>query len=197
MKIIAVIVATICNVSTSSAFVMDTVKLLFVYGSKPKGPDEARWFGGMHGGHVSISYKDGYMSFIPTEVVHIFSKKHINSTFTIEKEDAFVFDTTGSRYSIFSIPINKKQKHMLDSILEARYKQATYDYAFFGFRCASSTYEIMSLAGILPVKSRKRMIYDYFYPKLLRREIMVLAKKNCWLVAYREGRETRKWEEDD
>lgn len=53
----------------------DSVLVLFVYGSKPLAANEEKWFGGIHGGHVSVQYKDKFISFIPNNGFHYFSKK--------------------------------------------------------------------------------------------------------------------------
>src|SRR5690606_17094252 len=51
------------------------------------------------------------------------------------------------------IPINNSQYNRLDSIMDRYLDSVPYDYAFLGFRCASSTYEILHKVGIMP-KSR-------------------------------------------
>jgi hypothetical protein len=149
---------------------LDTVRVLFVYGSKPKAKGEARWFGGIHGGHVSVQYGNKFASFVPDGKFHLIrSKKHINSTFITETGDRFVFDTTESRYLIVSIPVDSIQKRRLDSLVEKRLKTSPYDYAFIGMRCASAAYELLSGAGIYPKMSINKM----------SRKFLKNSGKNC------------------
>jgi hypothetical protein len=175
----------------------DSIQLLFTYGSKPIVDGEASWFGGLHGGHVSINYKGAYASFVPDGGVHVFAKKkHKQSAFMIEKDDDFVFDTSNARYLILTIHVTKGQARKIDSILRQRLFEAPYDYAFFGMRCASAAYEVLSNAGIYPKYSLRKMKYKYFYPKLLRKKLLKEAHTKGWHCYYRAGRKSRKWEKD-
>ena len=183
-------------ITSQSLFASDSIRVLFVYGSKPKVESENKWFGGIHGGHVSVEYKGAYISFLPDGSFHVVSKKKKHSTFVLETEGAFVFDTTLSRYLIITIPIDSIQQRSFDSIAAQRLDSVPYDYAFFGMRCASAAYEMLSSAGIFPKMGLKNMVKKYFYPKLLRKELLRKAKRNKWTIVYRPGRKTRKWEKD-
>ncbi len=174
----------------------DSVLVLFVYGSKPLTSGEEKWFGGIHGGHVSIQYKNKFISFIPNDGFHYISKKNKKSAFVIEEENYFVFDTTNSRYLIISIPVDSIQKAKLDSVCEQRLKDPVYDYAFIGMRCASAAYELLSAAGIYKTKRLGTLKRKYFYPKLLRKKMIKEAKLNHWHMVYRKGKTSRKWEKD-
>jgi hypothetical protein len=174
----------------------DTVRVLFLYGSKPKAKGEPRLFGGIHGGHVSVEYGSGYASFIPKGKLHIFNKDQFHSRFVTETANSFVYDTTDSRYMIMSIPVTAVQKRALDSVIAKRLRRSPYDYAFFGMRCASAAYEILSSAHIFPGISRHAMVRRFFYPKKLRKMMLREAKRNKWSIIYRPGKTTRKWESD-
>jgi hypothetical protein len=174
----------------------DTIKILFSYGSRPHAKGESRWFGGIHGGHVSISYYHQYASFVPNGDAHVFPKKKQASAFIIERDGQFIFDTTDSRYLILYIPADSQTIAKKDSILQCRLNKPGYDYALFGMRCASAAYEVMASAGLYPKYSRKKQVIKYFYPKLLRKKLLRQAKKNNWKMVYRPGRKTRKWEMD-
>lgn len=174
----------------------DSVLVLFVYGSKPLAANEEKWFGGIHGGHVSVQYKDKFISFIPNNGFHYFSKKNKKSAFVIEEENYFVFDTTNSRYLIISIPVDSSQKSKLDSVCEQRLKDPQYDYAFIGMRCASASYELLSAAGIYKKHRLGYLKRKYFYPKLLRKKLIKEANQNKWYMKYRKGKSSRKWEKD-
>ena len=175
----------------------DSIQLLFAYGSKPIAANEASWFGGLHGGHVSISYKGAFASFVPDGGVHIFAnKKHRQSAFIIEQDKNFAFDTLNARYLMLAIPVTKSQAHKVDSLLQARLLLAPYDYAFFGMRCASAAYEVLANAGIYPKYNLSKMIRKYFYPKRLRKQLLKEARSKGWYYYYRAGRKGRKWESD-
>lgn len=186
------IVLTSVNVSAH-----DTLKVLFVYGSKPLVKGESRSFGGIHGGHVSLKYKTAFASFVHEGKLHLFPKKKaLHSKFIVEKDRDFREDTSISRYVIISIPINDMQSKILDSILTQRLKNPSYDYAFLGFRCASSAYEVLSSAGIFKHYSYSRIKFKFFYPKRLRKYLLREAKKNQWPLFWRSGIKSRKWEKD-
>jgi hypothetical protein len=190
-------ILSIAFVCCSTLHAQDSIKLLFTYGSKPILDSEASWFGGLHGGHVSISYNSAYASFVPAGGVHVFAKKrHKQSAFIIEKDENFAYDTTNARYLILTIPVSKSQAHKVDSLLQQRLFDVPYDYAFFGMRCASAAYEVLSNAGIYPRYSIRNMSFKYFYPKLLRKQLLKEAHAKGWHYYYRSGRKSRKWEKD-
>ncbi len=179
------------------AYAQDTVHVLFVYGSKPAAKGEDKWFGGKHGGHVSIQYGNAFASFVPKGKFHLFSKKkQIHSKFVLETGGKFIYDTSDSRFVLISIPIDSHQRKSLDSVIARRLKRSPYDYAFFGMRCASAAYELLSSARIFPTMSRPAMIRRFFYPKKLRKLLLREASRKHWPVYYRPGRETRKWERE-
>ncbi len=177
-------------------FAQDTLKILFVYGSKPNAKGEPKMFGGIHGGHVSLKYKDAFASFIHVGSLHFFPCKSRHSDYIIERDNHFREDTSISRYVIVDIPITNEQAHALDSVISCRLKNPEYDYAFLGFRCASSAYEVLAAAGIVKHYSKRKIKLKYFYPKLLRKQFLRNAKKNHWKLTFRPGKTTRKWEKD-
>ena len=178
------------------AFASDSVYVLFVYGSKPKVNTESKWLGGIHGGHVSVSYNQAFISFVPHDGVRIFPRQSVNSAFVMETDGDFIFDTSRSRYMLLAFEIDSIQKHTLDSICRSKLDSAGYEYAFFGMRCASAAYDLLSVAGILPKMKRSKMIFKYFYPKLLRKQLLKKVKKENARIVYRPGRKSRKWEKD-
>lgn len=175
---------------------MDTLKILFVYGSKPLAKDEPKLFGGIHGGHVSLKYQQAFASFVHKGRLHLFPRKKIHSEYIIEKDKNFREDTSTSRYIIVDIPINDTQSKALDSVISQRLKHPGYDYAFLGFRCASSAYEVLASAGIFKRYSSTKIKLKFFYPKRLRKHVLKQAKKNHWHLFWRPGKATRKWEKD-
>lgn len=178
------------------AMSMDTLRVLFVYGSRPVSKDEDKWFGGMHGGHVSMSYQEGFASFVPKDGVQIFPRSKINSKFTCESGDHFVFDTTGSRYLIIGIPIDSLKHITLDSLIKAYLFESPYPYAFFGMRCASAAADLLQFAGLIEHTPKHRLWRQYFYPRQLRKILIKMARQNTWPMLYRKGRSSRRWERD-
>ncbi|HEY1045574.1 MAG TPA: hypothetical protein VGF79_03990 [Bacteroidia bacterium] len=190
---------TICVVFlflSFSAFASDSVYVLFVYGSKPKVNTESNWFGGIHGGHVSVSYNQAFISFVPHNGVRVFPRRTVNSAFVMETDGDFIFDTARSRYLLLAFEIDSNQRLTLDSICRSRLDSAEYEYAFFGMRCASAAYDLLSAAEILPKMKRRHMVFKFFYPKLLRKRLIKKAKKENARIFYRPGRKSRKWERD-
>lgn len=187
-----------CILSLQSLMAKDTLHVIFCYGSVPKANTETQWFGGLHGGHVSVGYQGRFISFLPNGDVQVFKSKEKEGVFELETEGNFVFDTTESRYAIFSIPVDSGVIQKFDSISKVKLDSAGYDYAFFGMRCASAAYDLLTLCSVpeFPMMDRKQMVKKFFYPKKLRKMFFKLAKQNHWYVYYRPGRKTRKWEKD-
>ena len=51
-KIFSLFIVIICH----NLCAQDTLRVLFVYGSKPNSKGEVKKFGGIHGGHISLQY---------------------------------------------------------------------------------------------------------------------------------------------
>jgi hypothetical protein len=176
------------------------LKVLFRYGSRPaRGYEktERPEFGGIHGGHVCLAIDSVAIGFDSPKGFHIFPrKKNIIGTFICEEEKEYMKDTITKKYAIVEIPISKEQYQNLKNIYTNYLNNPPYDYAFFGMRCASATYDVLSQIGIMENKSYSRNVMSNFYPKLLRRKIFHLAKENNYKVTRLKGRKTRRWEED-
>jgi len=107
-----------------------TIKVFFLYGSKPsKGYEKAekREFGGLHGGHVSIGIDSFVVSFHHVNGYHFFPH-HTNLKGVYERigTSEFVKDTTEEKYTTFVIPLDSSQ-----------YNNLQYLVLFYYF-CASS-----------------------------------------------------------
>lgn len=177
-----------------------TIKVFFLYGSKPAAgykDQESRYFGGKHGGHVTISYDSAVVGFVPYGAFHIIAhNKDRNSIFSFQYLDEFINDTADSKYTTFEIPVTDSQYVRIKQVT-ADYLSATpYDYAFIGMRCASAAYDILSMAGIFRHKSKFSNILSNFYPKKLRKKLFRLAKHSNYIVTQQNGRPSRKWEKD-
>jgi len=183
----------------------DTLHVRFLYGSKPK-PEhkkvQKRWFGGTLGGHVGIQYDSKrYLSFFFEGRAHIFQhNKQKNGRYALQTDSTFNFimdkDVDSVKSLSIYIPITRIQKEKFLSISDAYIKETPYDYAFFGVRCGSSTYDVLSQIGDLKHFSYFKMWSKIFYPKKLRWRLIRQAKKNKWLTIKKKGTHKRIWERD-
>lgn len=176
------------------------LKVLFRYGSRPaRGYEKIEHFdfGGIHGGHVCLGIDSVVIGFDSPDGYHIFPrKKNLKGVFLREDEHDYMKDTITKKYAVVEIPISDSQYGHLYRILTDYMNNAPYDYAFFGMRCASATYDVLSQIGIMEQKSYLGNVFSNFYPKLLRRKLFHLARKNNYNIIRLKGRKTRIWEED-
>jgi hypothetical protein len=202
MRMFMVILLAFCvELIFSQADTTHTMKVVFLYGSKPKFKHrkiEKHYFGGIHGGHVSIQVDDYDYGFEPlsTKGVHIFAKKKRASRFAarcLNNQSRYAGDT---KTATIIIPITHKQYSELNKINKCYCDTTPFDYAFFGMRCASTAQDILSQIGIVKKKKRFNNIVTTFYPKKLRKRLFKLAKKNNYTITRTEGRPSRKWERD-
>ena len=176
------------------------IKVHFLYGSKPnKGTKgtEMKYFGGKHGGHVSIEVDSVDVGFVPSGGVHIFSQKNNKkAAFADSRTRGLPVYPKGNKTAVFYIPLNRSQYERINAIHRSYLDTTPYDYAFLGMRCASATYDILAQLDLVNRYSRSKTSRKIFYPKILRKKLFVLAKKKGWEVVRQEGRPTRKWEKD-
>lgn len=198
--LIAILLTVKVSAQSDTAF-GDSVKIKvrFLYGSKPKKKykeTEKPWFGGIHGGHVSIEAGGYVVGFEPFGSLHIVSKSKLHSEFVSEPLEEWLQDTSTLKYTTIVIPISKAQYDSLLKIHEAYTASPPYDYAFLGMRCASATYEILGRIGVVAYKPNTKNVTVNFYPKKLRQKLLKLAKRKGYEVIRQEGRTTRIWEDD-
>jgi hypothetical protein len=187
-----------------NAHAQDSIKLHFIYGSRPLkkyNDTEKKWFGGILGGHVGIEGDSG--TFYSFEIIgknKIFNGKKNNSAYKIETADEFwsVMKTKEDsiKKTTVVLPVTSQQKQKFDSITSAYAKEVPYCYAVFGMRCGASTYEILAQMGILPQYSHFKTYMKIFYPRRLRKRLLAKAEQNNWNVIRKEGTPKRKWERD-
>lgn len=197
-----------CCIATETLFAQDStyIKVQFIYGSKPLKKyraTEKRWFGGLPGGHVGIETDSNrLLDFHHYKSFHVFNTaRHKHSRFLLRPANEFWsgFGCPGEtvKKATVVIPITQAQKHLLDSISNQYLASTPYDYALFGMRCASATYDILSQIGVTEHYSSLKNIYmKIFYPKKLRSRLLAQAKENGWAVIKQEGSCRRKWEQD-
>jgi hypothetical protein len=176
------------------------LKVFFRYGSVPEiGYEHIEYeeTGGLKGGHVSLGIDSLEIGFTNKNRINIFPKKtDHNGIFYWEYLKDFENQGLGKKYITFLIPLTMDQYQKLRGILMAYINNPPYDYAFFGMRCASATYEVLSQIGIMEPMSWRKNIRSNFYPRLFRRKMTELARKNGYTVIKVKGRRTRIWERD-
>lgn len=190
----------------SFAYAQDSnfLQVQFLYGSKPVKKyksTEKKWFGGILGGHAGIEDDEGnFYSFEISGRNKIFNGKPDNSVYKTETGNEFwnVMETKEDsiKTTTIIIPISRQQKQKFDSITSAYCKNVPYCYAVFGMRCGASTYDILAQIGILPRYSRFKTCMKIFYPRKLRKRLLLQAEKNNWTIIRKEGTPKRKWERD-
>lgn len=177
------------------------IKIHFKYGSKPVKDykkTESKYFGGIHGGHVTVEIGDSIYGFSPSGGgARIFARSsHSNGNFHLESALEYTFDSTGDKQTSITIPITKEQLHDLRIHVKNYLNKVPYDYAFFGMRCAASAHEMLSVAGIFKTRTKFFSIFYNFYPKKLRKRILDKAYEENYEIIHQIGREERKWEKD-
>lgn len=105
---------------------------------------EAKWFGGIMGGHVGVEKNDeGILHFIPDGAVHFVGQnKNRKSRYLVSNYVEF-YQIFGGKMNehkklIIAIPISQQQCVLFDSIATQYTQNVPYDYAFKGMRCASA-----------------------------------------------------------
>jgi hypothetical protein len=207
MKILLIITSLFFFLSAQEVLSQytDTLQVRFLYGSRPKPhhkKDQKRWFGGMLGGHVGIQYDSiYYLSFFYEGRVHLFQhKKNPNGRYDFQCRDTFNLimdkDVDSVKTLIIKIPITNEQKQKFRALSQQYINKTPYDYAFFGVRCGSSTYDVLAQVGVLERRSYFGTWFRTFYPRILRHKLIRLGKKNNWEMRTKKGTNNRIWERD-
>ena len=180
----------------------DSIRVHFKYGSRPgKGfkKVEKHWFGGIHGGHVSIETEEGVYGFGPKGKFHVVARRgedKRHSYFQYETMEEFCRDSVEKEYLTIILPVTRAQMDSLNALHHCHRENVPYDYAFLGMRCAASSYDVLADVGIVKKKSQKGTWWKYFYPRKLRNMMVKRAEKENWRMVFREGNHRRKWERD-
>lgn len=198
--LITTLLLSFCFVLIGQTDTTHFIKVHFLYGSKPLKKyksTEMKYFGGIHGGHVTIEVDSIDYGFSPSGRVHLFSQnRNCHSQFdgkhTHNKEPY----PKGNKVVSFIIPVSKAQYDQIHTIQTCYCSKVPYDYAFFGMRCAASAEDILGQIGIIKKKKRLGNIYTTFYPKKLRKRLFKQAEKKNYTIIKQDGRPTRKWETD-
>ena len=172
----------------------------FLYGSAPAkgfGKIEKKKFGGKKGGHVSIEAGDSIIGFQPKGTCHIIGeKKNANGYFKTVPKNIWAADTVAAKYTSIIIAVNEEQYACVKNTCDGYLQKAPYDYAFFGMRCAAASYDVLENTGLVKKRSHFSKWATFFYPQLLRRQLLKLAVKNNYAVVKHGGRVSRIWEKE-
>ena len=199
MQLIQLFFLLTFSMAANNAFSQDTVSVYFIYGSKPISKTESKWFGGKMGGHVGLGFsKDSVFHFNPNGKVGAFGNKKQPGRWIQSTESEFLctFGCDSNQILIVKIPISSEDRIAIRNKALQFIEQSPYPYAFFGMRCTSSCYHLLSQTQLFKTKSKSRMILNYFIPRKLRKELLKKAKKNGWKTTMRKGRSSRKWDHD-
>jgi hypothetical protein len=212
--------------------IVDSIRVLCLYGSIPAkgwqgkepmhGPNSM--LGRMvklHGGHVTIEYAhDKALSFQPVHydglggAGHLFSRskeKNFNACFRIYTEKRswnvlgnYYNNIDSLRRAVFIIPVTATQQHQLDSLATAYTQHTPYDYAFFGMRCASASYQFLKEAGLV-TEYKHHIWFNIFttrdfrnalYKDYVRNRDKDKDKGKGWRLETTRGSLSRQWEKD-
>jgi hypothetical protein len=178
-------------------FAQDTIVVNIAHGSKPykQFKEEPKTIGGKRGGHVVIQIDQfEYGFFFKGHRIHIFPhRRSRNGVFqkqTIKEWDALTKDKKVTK--IF-VPVTKEEKAKLLVFYNDNLKSPSYDYSFFGQRCASSVYNALKDVNKLEGGG---YVFHAFHPAQLRKTILKQNEKHKYRITVKQGSLKRKWEGD-
>lgn len=175
----------------------DTIVVSIAHGSKPnrKLGETERVIGGKKGGHVVVQIDEhAYGFFFEGYWIHIFPhRKNKNSLFQKHTLKEWNLLTDGKKVTNVFIPVTPEEKEQLLAFYTVNLKSPSYDYSFFGQRCASSVYN--ELKSLHKLKGGS-YLFNAFYPGELRKTILKQNDINNYKITVKEGSVKRKWEGD-
>ena len=189
--------AFIANQGIANDSLSYTIKINFLYGSKPaKGfkKSESKLFGGIKGGHVNIQAGDRVLDFMPGNNPLLPNKHNPTGGFRLNR--SIYWDTTNTKWTSIEVPVSPEQYSYLQRLFDSLSAKTPYDYAIFGMRCAAASYDVLSDIGLFKKIPNPKNISKHFYPKLLRKKVLKWAEENNYSIINKEGRQSRKWESD-
>jgi hypothetical protein len=175
----------------------DTVIVQIAHGSKPrkKYKEEPKTLGGKLGGHVVIQIGDSvYGFYFIGRRVHAFPHRK-NKSGLFHKNSLRDWSNTvkNKKLTCVFIPVTAEEKKQLLNFYHSNLIIPSYDYAFFGKRCAASCY--INLKSIHKMKGGS-YFFSAFYPKQFRKKLLRQSKKRGYRITVRPGSEKRIWEGD-
>ncbi|MDZ7880374.1 MAG: hypothetical protein U5L45_22040 [Saprospiraceae bacterium] len=176
----------------------DTAIIHFIHGSIPMKNCiySRKRLGGLLGGHVEIELSGRVYGFRLRQLpVHVFvNNDDFNSKYEVNPKEKWLKRTEYEKMTSIYLCINAAQKDKLQAILDTYLDKVPYDYAFFGKRCAASTVEVLSQAGIIAPLSDFENELAFLSPRPLRNTLLTLADKKGLLVVKKVGVDCRYWE---
>lgn len=190
-----------CSLLVESALMNRILHIHFIYGSVPVKEfrnTEETVPGGLLGGHIYLQAGHNVFGFEPFDKnkIHLFPRRKFNSTFTKEVYSSWIKNNKEKKLVSIEIPLSYETERYLNVLLENFHRKTPYDYAVFGMRCGSSTYQILSETGIFPVNSRFVAMIKIPFPRILRKKMLIMAKNNNYKVSRQQGNQKRMWEKD-
>jgi hypothetical protein len=191
------ILSIVFIIASFQLLAQDTIVVNIAHGSTPykQFKDEPKTIGGKRGGHVVVQidlFEYGF--FFKGHRIHIFphgrSKNGIFQKQTVKEWEALIKD---KKVTKIYIPVTKEEKAQLLAFYNNNLKSSSYDYSFFGQRCASSVYNELKEMNKLEGGS---YVFQAFYPAQLRRNILKQNEKNKYRITVKAGSLKRKWEGD-
>jgi hypothetical protein len=179
----------------------DSIRTIYVHilhGSRPDAPNEYKSIGGYRGGHVVTQVDTFVYGFnFRSRKIHTFPSRKNNSGI-FEKEGVVEWRSDKKKFKIttFAIDVSIAQHDSLQALYEKYLQGSPYDYAFFGMRCAASSYHMLGCVQVIEPCSRARSVRKAFHPKALRKRLVAMAEEKKFRIIVQKGSRTRKWEGD-
>ena len=187
---------------SANAQAPEILEVHFAYGYKGD-------YGGIHGGHVSVTFRGIEYGFFNQRAIYRYFPKKDKSKYLGAWRHSRINvyrRKNGDRYLIIKIPITPDQAAQFEQFVADEFRaedkegnmSTRYDYAVFGYRCASATYDILGEMGLeaTPPRSRTREMYQFFYPKRLRSYLVKKAVKENWEMIRIDESNEKKFEGD-
>lgn len=192
-----IIVGVLLSMLFFSVRAQDTIVVSIAHGSRPirKFGETSRVIGGKKGGHVVIEMdENAYGFFFEGYRIHIFPhRKGRNGVFQKHTVKEWNQLTEGKKVTNIFIPVTTEEKKQLLEFYSSNLKSPSYDYCFFGQRCASSVYNELKALNKLKGGS---YVFNAFYPGKLRKNIVKQNNINQYKIIVKAGSVKRKWEGD-
>ncbi|MCB0543719.1 MAG: hypothetical protein R2791_17560 [Saprospiraceae bacterium] len=155
---------------------------------------EAKELGGKMGGHVGIQIDDLIYDFKYRDIsrIHIFSNPESkNCIFQKHTPDEWTACYKDNQETLVTIPVDETEIEFLLDFYRKNILEPSYDYSFFGQRCASSCYDLLKKINKI---QGGHYFFNAFYPGMLRKKLLAKARQAGYGVVVIPGSPTRIWE---
>lgn len=194
----------LCLLYSGSGFARNHILIAHIaHGSRPH-PDhrdtQKHWLGGMLGGHVVLELDSFAYGFnFNSSRVHIFPRRNDSRQAGVfEKEPAndLLERWENNKLTSVFIPLNDSDYVHLKNELEELHRNAEFDYAFWGMRCASTAYMLLSYVGVFESAGKFESIRKAFHPRAFRKKLIRAAQQKQLQIKVQKGSTERIWEGD-